>query len=364
MTSTVVRTRHTARQRLEAALFYGIVIGLAWLTYLIFQPLLGPLAWASILVVLFHPLQIRLERRLGSAAAACVSTLLVVLILVVPSILLLASFVREGLGAASNVQQTLSGAQFVWVNRGWAWLAQRVPEMGNADFPMMVRQQGERLAGGLAADLGGLLRHAFDFFFGLLVMVVALFYIFRDSRPLMTALRQVLPFSETQRERMIAEAGELIHASVTFSLLSAVAHGIAGGIIFALAGVPQALFWGVAMGFFSLLPIFGSSIIWLPAAAFLILSGHLGKGIIVIIACVAVVNLVDNVLRPWLISGRAEMSGLVIFISILGGLKVFGLLGLILGPVVVASATSVLDIYRTRTPSSRGSPPSGHAVLQ
>jgi predicted PurR-regulated permease PerM len=364
MTSTVVRTRHTARQRLEAALFYGIVIGLAWLTYSIFQPVLAPLAWASILVVLFHPLQARLERRLGSTAAASISTLLVMLILVVPSILLLASFVREGLGAASNVQQTLSGAQFVWVNRAWTWLTLRIPGIGNANFPLMVQQQGEKLAGGLAAHLGGLLRDAFNFFFGLLVMVVALFYIFRDTRQLMTALREVLPFSESQRERMIAEAGELIHASVTFSLLSAVAQGIAGGAIFALAGIPQALFWGVAMGFFSLLPLVGSSIIWLPAAAFLMFHGHVGKGIIVIIACVGIVNLLDNVLRPWLISGRAELSGLVIFISILGGLKVFGLLGLILGPVVLASTTSVLDIYRTRTSGSRASPPSSHAVLQ
>jgi predicted PurR-regulated permease PerM len=364
MTSTVVRTRHTSRQRLETVLFYAIVIVLGWLTYLIFQPLLAPLAWASILVVLFHPLQVRLERRVGGTAAASVSSLLVMLILVVPSILLLASFVREGMGAASNVQQALSGSQFEWTNRAWAWLTQRIPGIGSANFPLMVRQQGEQLAGALAADVGGLLRDAFNFFFGLLVMVVALFYIFRDARQLMIALRQVLPFSESQRERMITEAGELIHASVTFSLLSAVAHGIAGGIIFAIAGVPQALFWGVAMGFFSLLPIFGSSIIWLPAAGFLIYHGNVGKGIIVILACAGIVGLVDNVLRPWLISGRAELSGLVIFISILGGLKVFGLLGLILGPVVVASATSVLDIYRTRTPASRASPPSSPAVLQ
>jgi predicted PurR-regulated permease PerM len=348
---------------LEGALFYGIVLVLAWLTYLIFQPLLGPLAWAAILVVLFHPLQIRLERRLGRTASASITTLVVVLILIVPSILLLASFVREGLGAASNVGQTLSSGEFGWVNRGWMRLTQRIPGISGANLPGLIQQQGERLAGMLAADLGGLLRGAFDFFFGLLVMVVALFYIFRDSRQLMTALRQVLPFSESQSERMIAEAGELIHASVTFSLLSAVAHGIAGGIIFGIAGVPQALFWGVVMGFFSLLPLVGSSIIWLPAGAFLMFRGHIIKGIIVIVVCVTVVNLLENVLRPWLISGRAELSGLVVFISILGGLKVFGLLGLILGPVVVASTTSVLDIYRTRRPASRASPPS-HAVLQ
>lgn len=364
MPATTIRMRNTARQRLEAALFYGIVLVLAWLTYSIFQPLLAPLAWASILVVLFHPMQARLERRMSNTSAAALSTLLVTLILIVPSILLLASFIKQGLSAASTAQQTLSNGQFGWANRGWQWLTQRVPGVGGADFPMMVRQQGERLAASLATGVGGLLRNVADFVFGLLVMVVSLFYIFRDARPLLVALRQVLPFTEAQRERMITEADELIHASVTFSLLSAVANGIAGGIIFAIAGIPQALFWGVAMGFLSLLPLVGSSIIWLPAAVILMLHGHVGRGILVLAVCAGIVGLLDNVLRPWLISGRAELSGLVIFISILGGLKVFGLLGLILGPVVVASTTSVLDIYRTRNHPSQAAPHAGAGVLQ
>lgn len=364
MPPTIIQTRHTSRQRLEAALFYGIIALLAVLTYLIFQPLLAPLAWASIMVVLFYPVQMRLEKRVGPSPAAAISTLLVTLILIVPSVLLLISFVREGLGAASSAQAALASSQFSWVNRGWDWLTARIPQLGGAHLSEMIRQQGENLAGWLAADLGGLLRHAFDFFFDLVVMVVALFYIFRDARLLMTAIRQILPFTEPQRERMISEADELIHASVTFSLLSAVVHGVAGGIVFAAADIPQALFWGVAMGFFSLLPLVGSSLIWLPASIYLMFNGRPISGLAVMGACVGIGIVLDNIVRPALISGKAELNGLIIFISVLGGLRVFGLLGLVLGPVIVASATSVLDIYRTRPHSPRAAPPASAGVLQ
>jgi predicted PurR-regulated permease PerM len=104
------------------------------------------------------------------------------------------------------------------------------------------------------------------------------------------------------------------------------------------------------MGFFSLVPVVGSSLIWVPAAVGLIAGGHIGRGILLIVICGLLVALVDNVVRPWLISGRAEMGGLVVFISVLGGISVFGLLGVVLGPIVVATAASMLDLYM---PSSR-----------
>jgi predicted PurR-regulated permease PerM len=99
------------------------------------------------------------------------------------------------------------------------------------------------------------------------------------------------------------------------------------------------------MGFFSLVPVVGSSLIWVPAAISLFASGHIGRGILLLIICGLLVALVDNIVRPWLISGRSEMGGLVVFISVLGGISAFGLLGVVLGPIVVATAASMLDLY-------------------
>ncbi len=341
---------------LRTAVFYLVVGVLAWLVYLIFLPLLAPLAWACILVVMFHPLQARLERRMGKNAAAALNTLLITIILVAPSLVLLTAFVRQGFAAATAAQGSLSTGGFEWANAPWRWVQQHFPNMQDTTLPMMVRQEGERIARTMAAEVGSVLRNAFYFLFDLIVMLLAVFYILRDSDSLMKGFRGVMPFTETQREGMIAEADELIHASVVFTLISAAVHGLVGGAIFAAVGIPEALFWGVAMAFFSLLPVVGSSIIWLPAMGYLLTGGHYGMAIAVGVVCAGTALLMENVVRPWVISGRAELSSLVVFISVLGGLTVFGLLGVVLGPIIVATATSVLDIYRNRDADS---PPGG-----
>jgi len=122
------------------------------------------------------------------------------------------------------------------------------------------------------------------------------------------------------------------------------------------------------MGFFSLVPVIGSALVWVPIAISLAIGGHLGRAILVAIFCSLLVGLVDNLIRPWLISGRAEMGGLVVFISVLGGISVFGMLGVVLGPIVVATAASLLDLYVPRAPARNTRPKaSGHktgAVLE
>jgi predicted PurR-regulated permease PerM len=147
---------------------------------------------------------------------------------------------------------------------------------------------------------------------------------------------------------MLSDARNLIFASVTSSMVAAAAHGALGGIAFAVTGINAPIFWGVMMGFFSFVPLVGSALIWAPVSISLMASGHWGRGIVLVVVCAVIVGGVDNVIRPWLISGRAEMGGLVVFISVLGGIAAFGLLGVILGPIIVATAASLLDLYVPR----------------
>jgi predicted PurR-regulated permease PerM len=118
-----------------------------------------------------------------------------------------------------------------------------------------------------------------------------------------------------------------------------------------LAGIKAPIFWGVMMGFFSLVPLVGSALVWVPISISLMIGGHLGRGILLAIFCSVIVGLVDNLIRPWLMSGRGEMGGLVVFISVLGGISVFGMLGVVLGPIVVATAATLLDLYVPSAPA-------------
>jgi len=180
--------------------------------------------------------------------------------------------------------------------------------------------------------------------FDLVIMLFALFFFFRDGDAILRRLRRVLPFDATFRERRIAEAGELIRASITAGLAVAIVQGTIGGLAFWILQLGAPVFWGVMMVFFALLPL-GAWVIWGPVAAWLLLTGQVARGLALIAIGAGVVGIIDNVLRPILLSGRTQMNGLLIFISLLGGLAAFGLLGLVLGPIIMATTISFVDAY-------------------
>jgi predicted PurR-regulated permease PerM len=122
-------------------------------------------------------------------------------------------------------------------------------------------------------------------------------------------------------------------------------HGLVGGLTFAVVGLPAPIFWAIVMAFLSLLPVVGSWPVWLPAAIWLFSTGHWGRGVIVLLLCGGVAGTTDSLLRPLLIGGRSRLNGLLVFISVLGGIACFGMLGIVLGPIVVATASSLLSGY-------------------
>lgn len=344
----------TQQKRLGAALFYGFIALLAYATFLVFYPFLEPLCWAAVLVVVFDPLKTRLERPCGKSGSAFACTAIVTLILIVPAIGLAIAFIHQGIQAATAVQHGLNNGGFAWVERVWGWVVAHAPGQTPASLAELAHRAIEATAAFLATRVGTLLQHVAIFFFDLIVTILAMFYLFRDGHRLMRRVRQILPFEHSPREEMLAKAHSLIFASVTSSLVAAVVHGLFGGFAFAIVGIAAPVFWGVVIAFFSLIPAVGDWLIWAPAIIALLARRHWGSAAFLIIALV-LAGIVDNILRPMFLSGRARLSGLVVFISVLGGIAVFGILGVILGPIIVATAVSVLDLYAGPEPKARES---------
>jgi predicted PurR-regulated permease PerM len=340
-------TEAKLQERLSNVLFYAIVILLAYLVYLVFAPFLVALAWAAVLVVVSYPAYEWLARRWGATGAAAACTVGVTLILIVPAVLVMTAFVRQAVGAIESLELQATGGHLAWLSDLWTHLQQRFPEARSEDLAATLHRYGEQVAEFVASRLGAILRHTALFFFHLGVTILAMFYLFRDGPSIIARLREMLPFERARGERMLGDARDLVFASVTSSLVSAMAHGTLGGTAFAITGLSAPIFWGVMMGFCSLIPAVGSALIWVPAAISLVVGGHTNRGILLVVFCLAIAGFVDYLVRPWLISGRAEMSGLVIFISVLGGIGVFGMLGVVLGPIIVAAAASLLDVHGT-----------------
>jgi predicted PurR-regulated permease PerM len=336
----------SSENRFSDVLFYGVVLCLVYFVFRVFQPFLVPLGWAAVFAVIFYSLNKRIERRWGRTLSAAVSTAGVTLILIVPVLALATLFVREGIEATRSVQASLVSGDFGVLGRVWDWIdAQLAAQALGIDLQGLVRQYASRLGGFMAAELGAVVRNIVVFIFELFVMLFALFYFLRDGDAILKRFRLFLPFEERMRERMLEEARELIFASVTTSLVIAAVQGLICGGAFAIAGLGSTVFWGVLMGFLSLLPVVGAWPIWVPAAIWLFSAGHPGRAVILVAICGGIGSTIDNILRPLLLGGRSSLNGLLVFISVLGGIAVFGVLGVVLGPIVVASAVGMLEGY-------------------
>jgi len=351
--STAPSTNATTT-RLTTVVSYGVLLLLIYVVFRISEPFLSALGWAAILVIFFYPMHQRLTKRLSPAQASVVSTLAVTVLLIAPAIFLTTMFVRQAVSISRGVQHSFLEQHAPAIAAAWSWIAHHVPGMDpNANIFETLEQGIERQAGFLAERIGTILKNIASFIFDLFVMIFAMFYFFRDGGKVLRAVRSLLPFDAQHRDAMINQAGELITASVATSLLIAAIQGALGGLGFAIVGLPAPVFWGVAMAFFSLVPVVGSGLIFVPASLWLGFTGHWGRALLLVAICAGISTVVDNVLRPLLLGGRAELSGLVVFISVVGGINLFGMLGLVLGPILVAMAAGVLSVYR----ESAESPP-------
>jgi predicted PurR-regulated permease PerM len=333
------------RQRVTDLLFYAAVVLLAYLTYRLFQPFLAPLCWAGVLVVCFYPMHARFERKWGLGWAAAVSTIIVTLALVMPGLLVTTAFVREAAQAITNLVTAVESGQLARLERVGAWIEVNILGHPATTLPSLLREIAARTTGSVTEQAAAMLRNVAVFILSFITMVFAVFFFFRDAPIIIDILRRLLPFEKSRRERILTQARDLIFASVVAGLIVAAIQGLLGGAAFAVLGFGEPVFWGVMMGFFSLLPVIGAWVIWAPAAIWLAMTGHVVQAVVLAGFGAVVVGLVDNFLRPVLLSGRAELNGLLIFIGLLGGVAVFGFLGLVLGPIILATVATLFDTY-------------------
>ena len=348
------------RRLQQEILSWILVVVLIYFLGRVVQPFLTALTWAAVLTIFLFPGHARLARRLGRPnAAALLSVTAVAFLLVGPATWLIPAFVSEALAAVRSVDWLPRVPEIVTqFLEGLAIPSVDIESTVNAavrDARGFLAEQSARFAGDVAS-------WAFD----LVVMLFAMFYLFRDGPNVVRLIRDVSPIGGDHRDFMFRQVGELVSVTVSSGLVVALCQGLAGGVIFWALGMPTPLFWGVVCGFLAFLPIIGPYLVWAPAGIGLLAAGETGRGILMLLLGTFVISGIDNVLRPILIAGRAQLNGLLVLVSLLGGVQAFGLVGLVVGPLVIATAVGLLQGYRdglrARSFADRVSPPTAKAA--
>lgn len=320
-----------------------------YLCWLMLQPFVTVLAWAAVLVIVFYPVHQQLLRRLKRPAlSALLSCVLVMLTILVPVVIVTIAVLNEFSGAMNSLQATIAyllDPNSPYTGRVLSWASPYVDiEQLRSGQYLLERLKGVsgQVAGQTLGVIGGVIGAIVQMFF----VVFTMYYLFRDGDKIFAALKDALPLENKQATAIMARARDVIGASVYGVLAIAIVQGVLGGLAFWALGVPSAIVWGVVMVFLSMIPMLGAFLVWVPAAAYLALSGHPAKAVLMVLWGTLVIGMADNFLRPKLVGERTKLHELLIFFSVLGGLRVFGVLGIVLGPVVLAITLALVDVFK------------------
>jgi predicted PurR-regulated permease PerM len=321
------------------------------------------LLWAVLLGSLLAPFASRLAQRLGGKPrlAAAIVTALTILLFLLPVAFIAGAVVAQSAQLLRRLEgnvPTLESMQALDVAR-FPWLQQPIEWIGDHTGLTLQQMQGWVIAGAknvlqvMVSSGGSVVLGALGTVVSFLLTLFVLFFVLRDGPDIAGKFVRMLPIEEKRRSRLWHHLIEVTRAVFMGIGLTAVAQGILTGVGFAIAGLPSPLVFGVLGVFFALIPLVGTALLWIPGALFLASHGEYGHALFLAIWCAVVVGAVDNFLRPMLISGRAEVPTLAVFIGVMGGLSAFGFIGLFLGPIVLGLLVALFRFESEERESTR-----------
>ncbi|MCM2359667.1 MAG: AI-2E family transporter [Geobacteraceae bacterium] len=341
-----------------ALVAFSFLLFLLYFLYVILAPFLVPLGWAGVIGILTFPIYKRLHRRFHDRdmAAAWLMTPLVVLTLVLPVVGLVLFLTREATQAYRVLEEaTASGELLVLENIRQhpavaPWLERIRPyvDLPEIDLHATMVPAMKKVTSFVLGYSTELIKNFFAFLVKLILMVIALFFIYKDGERFQQEFWSIMPIKEADKGILVDTVRRVLSAVVYGIFLTCLVQGALGGIGFWFSGLPSPLLFGAMMAVCALIPLVGTALIWLPAAIYLLLQDEVVKGLILMAWGALVVASIDNFLRPFFISGKARLPVLVIALGALGGLVSFGLLGVVIGPIVLALFMALFEIYKGR----------------
>jgi len=344
--------------RLAGIIFFGILaLALLYAAFLIVKPFITALLLAAIVVTLSFPTFQRVRARFKgrSNTAAIVMLLGITFLIVVPAILLSMLLVQQAnivvhRMQSVDAQQMLQRFDF---SSRLQFIRRFAPNFNPAtlspdrlllpavrQIPAWVARHGAAVVGGVAGAV-----------LGFLLVLVSAFFFYVHGEAIVRELALLSPLPQRYDDLFTTKFKDVVDATFRGQLMTALAQGLATGIGLSIARVPGAIFWGAVAAILSLLPMVGAAVIWVPTAIYLFIAASMGarpwwQAIFMTIWGVTIVSLIDNLVRPWAMQGKAQLPAIPLLFAVLGGLQAFGFVGLVIGPLVFALLMTVIDIYK------------------
>jgi predicted PurR-regulated permease PerM len=329
-------------------LFFLGVLG--YFTYRIMSPFFEAIAWAIVVTIIFYPAYAYISRYVRLKPLASFLTVALILVVILGPFAYLTSVLVNELQLiasrinANNFQELqdfvsrLESYRIVKKMISYSGLSEFTSQQAIADN---VRNIGKTLIGTLSLHIPDILSVLGNFVF----MIFTTYFFLKDGSGFLSKAKEYMPFSERQKERLATQIKDMVVSTVYGGVLIAIIQGTLGGLAYYFLGINSPVMWGVAMSVMSFVPVLGTFIIWGPTSIYLVMQAQYVSGLVLFLFGVLVIGMVDNILKPLIIGSRTKMPTIVILFSVLGGIKLFGVIGLITGPLVTAVFLSVFEIF-------------------
>lgn len=316
-------------------------------------PFYGAVFWGAIFAMMFRPLFLRLlksmpgRNTLAAAAALCV----VLVVVILPLGLIIASLIQEATALFQRIQSgELKPALYLQqvYSALPVWVLNALDRFGLGNQGLILERLTASLAKGsqyMATQAVSIGQNAFDVVVSFFVMLYIMFFLLRDGEKLAGLIREAIPLEEGIKQDLLSKFVTVISATVRGNVAMAALQGLLGGLALWALGIHAPLLWGTMMAFLSLVPAVGAALVWGPVALYLLATGAVAKGAILVAFGVLVIGMVDNILRPVLVGKDTQMPDYVVLVSTLGGIAIFGLNGFVIGPLVAAMFMAAWSIF-------------------
>lgn len=339
----VATSEFGSKSTLRAYVMLAVTAGGLIVCGLLLLPFLPAISWALALAILSAPAHRLIERRFKDVnAAALISTLSIGLLIVLPGTFLATQLFSEVPKGIATLKETMVSTEWRGVLDDYPVLALLADWTVQLDLPGAIGS----IASWIVAASGSFVRGGFLQLITLLLTFYFLFYFLRDRKVILNWLREMSPLSRAEMNRLFTRINDTVRATLYGTGVVAVLQGTLGGLIFWWLGLPTPLLWGVVMGALSVVPVLGAFLVWIPTAIFLAIAGNWDKALILAAWGAVAIGCIDNLLYPVLVGDRLKLHTIPTFLSIVGGLMLFGTAGIVLGPLTITLTIFLLEIWR------------------